>query len=345
MQIRISVRSLLTLSTLMAVACADSGNAPYPSGDSYYADSVEGSDASSYGGGGSAWLGGGASGARADAASADAGSVASGNEAGVGPADGPDVVLRSGALFDGYLANAEGRALYMFANDVPGSGESACIAACLDKWPAFDAKDINVGEGLNVADFSRFQRPDGTWQSTFKGHPLYYFSVDAGSVTGDGMGGRWFVARDYFAFVAAKPDLTPQGAAAPAPYLTNRLGRTLYIFMSDSAGNASTPPVSACSGGCLDSWPPWTAPASLDNLLLPSSMDAADFDQFERVVGGATVKQLTYRGWPLYFYATDDAPGETSGHLTGAWRAIDPTAFADGVTFSNVRTGSRAGTR
>jgi predicted lipoprotein with Yx(FWY)xxD motif len=224
-----------------------------------------------------------------------------------------------------------GRPLYVFANDVPASSSSACSAACLDKWPVFDAaKEIEVGSGLAASDFSRFQRVDGAWHTTFKGHPLYRFATDAAGsgVTGDGVGSRWYVARDYLAFVASKADLTPQGATAPAPYLTNRVGRTVYVFMNDTKGTASTAPVSACVDTCLDAWPIWNAPATLDSLMLPSSMDTADFGQFERTVAGAAVKQLTYRGWPLYYHTPDLAPGETTGHSSGAWRAIDPTTFA-----------------
>ncbi len=242
-----------------------------------------------------------------------------------------DIVLLSDRKFAGYLANSQDRALYMFANDVPGSGLSSCTDACLEKWPVFDVKDISVGEGLTETDFARFQRPDGAWQTSFKGHPLYYFTMDgdSGEIAGDGVGGRWFVARDYFAFLGAKADLTPEGASAVAPYLTNKLGRTSYVFMKDTVAKGATGPVSACTGPCLDSWPVWTAPLSLDALILPSSMVATDFGNFDREVGGISVKQLTYRGWPLYYYTPDDLAGETSGHLSGAWRAIDPVLFAE----------------
>jgi predicted lipoprotein with Yx(FWY)xxD motif len=252
-----------------------------------------------------------------------------GSQAGsAAPAASIAVALASSASFESYLTDGSGRALYMFANDVPGVSSSACTAACLDKWPVFDAKDISVGAGLVATDFTRFQRADGVWQTAFKGHPLYRFTMDTGaSVTGDGAAGRWYVARDYLAFVATKADLTPQGAAMPAPYLTNRAGRTVYVFMNDTAGTATAAPVSACVDKCLDAWPTWNAPSTAGAMTLPSSMLATDFGQLERSIAGATVKQLTYRGFPLYFHTPDIAAGETTGHMSGAWRAIDPTAF------------------
>jgi predicted lipoprotein with Yx(FWY)xxD motif len=318
MQIRTPLTVLLALGSLLAPGCEASPNAPYAGeDDSYEAQNVQAADAGASRSG-SAWTpsaGGGDSGA-ADAAA---------------PLAPADVELHSAAGFDNYLADAQGRPLYLFANDLPGANASTCTGACLDKWPVFDAKDIQLGQGLNAADFGRFQRAEGTWQSTFKGRPLYRFAADpaGGGVTGDGMGGRWFVARDYFAFTAAKADLTPEGASAPAPYLTNRAGRTVYVFLSDTPGQAGAAPISACADKCLDAWPTWNAPASLDALALPSTMKATDFGVFERVAGGATVKQLSYRGWPLYFHTPDAAPGETSGHGMGAWRALDPVGFAD----------------
>lgn len=241
-----------------------------------------------------------------------------------------DIVLLRNANFDGYLSDSDDRALYVFANDIPASRTSACNEACLDAWPVFDVKDISVGQGLLAGDFERFQRADGQWQTTFKGHPLYRFAMDGDTaeVSGDGVGGRWFVARDYFAMSAAQAAITPEGAEGPGPYMTNRAGRTVYAFLNDMPGDSASDPASACTDGCLDAWPVWAAPSTLDALILPSNMRASDFGSFDRDVGGRTQQQLTYRGYPLYFNTRDDLPGETSGHLTGAWRALDPISFA-----------------
>ena len=36
--------------------------------------------------------------------------------------------------------------------------------------------------------------------------------------------------------------------------------------------------------------------------------------------------QVTYNGWPLYFYAGDTAPGDTNGQgQGGVWYVVDPT--------------------
>lgn len=258
-----------------------------------------------------------------------------------------DLALRSGAAFQNYLVDRQGRPLYFFANDVPGSSASACTGTCLDKWPVFDVKEISLGDGVAKADVSRFMRADGAWQTTFKGRPLYLYASDTGmnGVTGDGVGGRWFVARDYTVFVAAKTDLIPDNASAAAPYMTNRAGRTVYAFKNDTKGNAGGAPVSACNDACLDAWPVWKTPGALAELVLPSNMKSADFTQFERTVAGAALQQLVYRGWPLYFHTPDDMPGETSGHMSGAWRAIDPVTFAQPAAAGDAGVAGDAGTK
>ena len=36
--------------------------------------------------------------------------------------------------------------------------------------------------------------------------------------------------------------------------------------------------------------------------------------------------QVTYNGWPLYFYAGDTVPGDTTGQdQGGVWFVVDPT--------------------
>src|SRR5262245_16572506 len=42
----------------------------------------------------------------------------------------PDLRLVSSPRFEGYLADSAGEPLYMFVGDVPGSKETACLAAC-----------------------------------------------------------------------------------------------------------------------------------------------------------------------------------------------------------------------
>jgi predicted lipoprotein with Yx(FWY)xxD motif len=329
-------RAALTLSLLLIAACDDSADGAAGYGDDSYSGNSQPAVKDA---------GPTSSAPKPDAAAESQKPEVADASSGDAAAAGSDLALRSGAAFQNYLVDRQGRPLYFFANDVPGSSASACTGTCLEKWPVFDAKNATLGEGIAAADVSRFMRADGAWQTTFKGRPLYYFLTDAttSGVNGDAVGARWFVARDYTVFLAAKADLVPDAASVAAPFMTNRAGRTVYAFKTDTKGSASTPPTSACNDACLDAWPVWKTPGALADLILPSNMKSADFSQFQRTVAGAAVQQLTYRGWPLYFHTPDDMPGETSGHLTGAWRAIDPVSFAQGTALGDAGTPSDAG--
>ncbi|MGV1097994.1 COG4315 family predicted lipoprotein [Thiovibrio sp. JS02] len=93
-----------------------------------------------------------------------------------------------------YLADQDGRTLYWFKND--GREESHCDGACLNKWPVFLAEPLVPPAGLSADDFSVIRRDDGKNQTTFRGHPLYYFAGDktAGESKGHGKMKIWFAA-------------------------------------------------------------------------------------------------------------------------------------------------------
>jgi predicted lipoprotein with Yx(FWY)xxD motif len=85
--------------------------------------------------------------------------------------------------------------LYRFATDLPESGKSACYDICAERWPPFFADEIEVPAELEVTDFNGIERADGTFQTTYKGWPLYYYFEDEapGDVKGQGVGSVWFV--------------------------------------------------------------------------------------------------------------------------------------------------------
>jgi predicted lipoprotein with Yx(FWY)xxD motif len=98
-----------------------------------------------------------------------------------------------------YLADPAGRTLYVFPNDTVGTATSAPVsactdAACLSAWPVFSTGSDTLPTRLDPAKLTSFTRPDGTKQSAFDGHPLYYFSGDTqpGDTTGGGVQGFEF---------------------------------------------------------------------------------------------------------------------------------------------------------
>jgi len=93
------------------------------------------------------------------------------------------------------------------------------------------------------------------------------------------------------------------------PYLTNATGWTLYTFARDVPASGS----SGCIGNCIKNWPPFY----VANLTISPGLNATSFSVISRPDGG---KQVTYNGWPLYFFRNDTKPGDTNGQgLANAW--------------------------
>jgi predicted lipoprotein with Yx(FWY)xxD motif len=101
------------------------------------------------------------------------------------------------------------------------------------------------------------------------------------------------------------------------PILTDGSGMTLYLFTADSPG------VSTCVDGCLAAWPP----------LLTDGEPVARGDADAGLLGTLTrddgTMQVTYGGWPLYFFAADMAAGEVAGQgVNGTWFVVAPDGSA-----------------
>ena len=91
-------------------------------------------------------------------------------------------------------------------------------------------------------------------------------------------------------------------------------GLTLYMFDQDTNGAGA----SSCYDSCAQTWPPLTvtgAPSKSDGVT-------ASLNTFARE-GGA--RQVTAAGWPLYYYAPDESPGDVKGQgVGGVWWALAP---------------------
>lgn len=91
-------------------------------------------------------------------------------------------------------------------------------------------------------------------------------------------------------------------------------GRTLYMFDPDAQGD------STCYDQCATAWPPLT----LDDGAEPAAgegVDAALLGTTERTDG---TTQVTYDGWPLYYWAQDAAPGDATGQaVNDVWWVLD----------------------
>ena len=101
--------------------------------------------------------------------------------------------------------------------------------------------------------------------------------------------------------------------------LTAANGMTVYLFTPDAQGTPT------CTAACAQTWPPLTVDDA-SQLSGGDGVDAALLDTTEHPAGG---NQVTYNGWPLYYFAGDSAPGDTNGQgQGGSWYVVDPTGNA-----------------
>ena len=98
-------------------------------------------------------------------------------------------------------------------------------------------------------------------------------------------------------------------------YFTDTEGKTLYWFKNDSPGK------SACMGPCVEKWPVYFR----ETVAPPAGIDAKEFETITREDGK---KQTTFRGYPLYYWANDKQPGDTTGQgVNNVWFVVNPDKF------------------
>lgn len=210
------------------------------------------------------------------------------------------------------LVDRQGQTLYVSSLDA--DGRSACTGGCADRWPAFHTDNLTIGRNLSEDEFGVIEGEDGP-QITYFGWPLYYYAPagdgavePVGDTGGEGVGGVWFVSRRYDIMVSQRAMAPGQASES---YLVDQEGYTLYALSDADAG------ADACVDDCLDDW---TALTDEDELIIPSSLAAADFGTVTRPDGD---EQITYRDRPLYLSAPDTPRGDTQG-ADGSWTVVRP---------------------
>ena len=106
---------------------------------------------------------------------------------------------------------------------------------------------------------------------------------------------------------AAAPAMTSETAMGPV--LVDAKSMTLYSFDKDMSGK------SMCNGPCAANWPALMAAAG--------SAASGDWTVVTRDDG---TMQWAYKGKPLYTFAKDTKPGDTTGDgfLNGTWHIAKP---------------------
>jgi len=238
---------------------------------------------------------------------------------------GAMVNLGQDATLGSFLVDSKGMTLYIFTKDTANT--SNCSGTCANNWPPLLTTGApSAGTGVTASLLGTLTRADGGTQVTYNGMPLYYFAADkaTGDIKGQGVKSVWYVLD-----ATGKPITTAAAASAPAAgtgamvnlgqnstlgsFLVDSKGMTLYLYTKDS------PNTSVCYGGCASYWPP----------LLTTGAPAAGTGVTASLLG--TTKrtdgtlQVTYNGWPLYYYVSDKTAGDTTGeNVQGVWYVVTP---------------------
>jgi len=101
-------------------------------------------------------------------------------------------------------------------------------------------------------------------------------------------------------------------ASAAGDALVDGEGRSVYVFLPDAQG------ASTCYDACESNWPPLTG-----SVAAGSGVNAPLLASAARSDGSV---QVTYNGWPLYYFAGDAAPGDINGQgINDVWFLVSAT--------------------
>lgn len=102
------------------------------------------------------------------------------------------VTTRSNGTKGSFIADPNGRTLYIFDKDKPGV--SNCSGSCAALWPPYTTISPSTDLPSNVG---LIKQTEGISQYTYKDMPLYYYAQDKqpGDVLGDGVNGAWHLVK------------------------------------------------------------------------------------------------------------------------------------------------------
>jgi predicted lipoprotein with Yx(FWY)xxD motif len=236
-------------------------------------------------------------------------------------ASGVTVNVIQNPTFGTILTDSAGRVLYRLTRDTINVS-SACYNQCAVVWPPLliDEGTPVAGEGVNGDLLGVLTRTDGKRQVMYNGMPLYYYGQDAnpGDTKGQRVRDVWFIVHPNTSTVGYQPiNVRVRQHPELGSFLTDDQGRTLYLFMRDSANHT------VCYDRCATNW-------------LPLLVDASEPKLAEGVGGALGVivrddgnRQVTYESRPLYHYTPDTTIGDTKGQGVGnVWFVVPPVAVS-----------------
>lgn len=240
----------------------------------------------------------------------------------------PMVELSQNNTLGSILIDENGMTLYFFTKDA--FDQSVCNDSCLDNWPIYYIEDLVIGSGLAASDFGTISRADGMNQTSYKGWPLYYFANDnaAGDINGEGANSVWFAAKpDYSIMLADNQLIGADGVSYTSSYeegeeelqyFVDANGVTLYAFVIDRF-DVNKYTKEDFSNDAI--WPIYSS----DSNVFPSTLDESLFN----VISVHGQNQLTYKGWPLYYFGGDNMERGSNKGVSVPSPGIWPIVFQD----------------
>ncbi|MGE4065029.1 MAG: hypothetical protein AB7E79_16815 [Rhodospirillaceae bacterium] len=214
-----------------------------------------------------------------------------------------------------FVETLGGKTLYVFNGDAKKAEKECADIACRSLWRPVAAPRLAKSTG----DFSAVMRDDGINQWTYKGRALFSYNDDysEGDAFGMNVDKRFSVAayKRYW----NPPTVTTQRTSQMGIVLATAEGKSLYrrsnyIFQSGGGhslkrGDPIRPAVGRdlgadprCKSEC-DKWHPFLAPA-----------DAQPWGDWSVVTRPDGKKQWTHRGFALWTFDGDKAPGDLNGN-------------------------------
>ena len=96
-------------------------------------------------------------------------------------------------------------------------------------------------------------------------------------------------------------------------FLADDQGRTLYLYTKD------TKDTSVCYDACAQAWPP------LLSVGQPKGLEGVNASLLGTTQRKEGTMQVTYNGYPLYYFVTDQKPGDIKGQaVKDVWYVVSP---------------------
>ncbi len=286
-------------------------------------------------------------------------SAAAGSPAGTPPTSSPATSTSAAAApvvtaatvgqFGTVLTDAKGVSLYGFTDDA--NGTPTCVDKCAAAWPALLADAGTVaGPGIDQAQLTTVDRPDGGKQLKYGKWPLYYYAEDGkpGDSLGQGIGGKWFLiaadgklVKDTAAASVPAPAPAPEAPApapapapeapapaqapeAPAPANPGDGYAAAPVVGLATVGNLGEVMVGAngntlyaftddtqTSTACVDECAATWPPLIVEpGFTISDELSSNGVSTLTRPDGS---QQLVMGKWPLYSFNGDTAPGSAAG--------------------------------